>query len=84
MIEVLGRLIDLGVKVLEVAIAGGLLLALIKIALGKAEGYKQLFGVLLAVLVLTLWRTGELAVVMAELGNQLLHGKQGPSLGLGG
>jgi hypothetical protein len=84
MTVIVARLLALGLLILQAAIAVGLIVALVRIALGHREGFVQLGGVLLAVLVLVMWETGTLAVLVEWLTGQLASGPGAPSLGLGG
>lgn len=63
----------LGISVLgaEIAVAAGLLTALVRVALGRDGAYTHLIGVGVAVLIIVLWQRGELGELVHSAARML-------------
>ena len=67
MTELLSRLGELGLTFLGVVLAVGFLIALAKVLTGHYQGCGPLMGIVLAFLVLWLWRGGSLLPLLQAL-----------------
>jgi hypothetical protein len=63
---VISGLLSLCLVIAETVIAIGLLIALVRVALGHRRAYAQLVGVGVALVVVVLWQQGELGQVVHD------------------
>lgn len=74
MTALLSRLAEIGLTVVEVLLVIGFVVSLVKVLTGHYEGCAPLVAILIAVLLLELWRGGALVPLVQGLVQPLLPG----------
>ena len=67
MTNLIGGLLSLGLFILNVVLVIGLMVALGRVALGHREGYRHVFGVLVAMVIVVLLASGDFPAIVHDI-----------------